>query len=343
MKNFHPWLRFLVWKDSLSMRNAAFLMRRPHRSFKRTMRRDYIRSLKLPGYWAFTGQVWVYLWERKRTFGMLVLLYAFASIMLGGITTQETFRQVSDLLNTSAGEVIKGAWGSVGQAGVLLASAFLTPGNLSTEQQTYLGISSVMLWLTTVWLLREMMAGRKPRLRDGLYSAGAPVVASLVVVLIAIIQLIPIAIAALAYVGLLASGLLQEGVGMMLYWAFAVTVATLVLYWMTPTFIALVIVTLPGMYPLQALRAAGDIVVGRRSRVLYRILWMALMVILAWVAVMIPMVLFDTGIKNVIPVIKDVPFVPVAAALMGSITAVWTSAYIYILYRRIVDDDASPA
>ena len=343
MKKFYPWLRFLVRKDSLTMRNAAFLMRRPHRSFKRTLRRDYARSLSLPGYWEFTGSVWVYLWRRRRIFGGLVLLYAAVSVVLGGITGQDTFQQISELLNRSAGEVIKGAWGSVGQAGVLLVSAFLTPGNLSAEQQMYLGVSSVLLWLTTVWLLREMMAGRNPKLRDGLYSAGAPVVASLAIVLVAIIQLIPLAIAALVYVGLIASGLLQEGVGMMLYWGFAATIALLVLYWMTPTFLALVIVTLPGIYPMQALRAAGDIAVGRRVRILYRILWMLLIVALAWAAVMIPTVLFDTGIKNAIPAIKSVPFVPVVAALMGATSAVWTSAYIYILYRRIVDDDASPA
>lgn len=343
IKNLHPLVRFLVWKDCLSMHNAAFLMRRPHRSFKRTYRRDYIRSLKLPGYWAFTVKVWQMLWRHRRIFGLLLILYTAASLLLGGITNQDTYQQISDLLNKSAGEVIKGTWGSAGQAGLLLFSVFMTPGNFTAEQQIYLVISGVMLWLATVWLLREIMAGRKPRMRDGLYSSGSPIIASVLVLLIGIIQLIPIAVAALVYAGLATTGLLTEGLGMMLFWSFAVIVVALVLYWMTPTFIALVIVTLPGMYPLRAMRAAGDIVIGRRLRILYRLLWMLLIAFLGWMAVMIPVVLFDTGIKNAVPAIKSVPIVPVVAALMSSLTAVWASAYIYMLYRRVVDDDASPA
>lgn len=343
MKKIHLWLRFLVWKDGLAMRNAAFLMRRPHRSFRRTRRRDYVRSLKLPGYWRFTGQVWLYLWRKKRIFGLLLLLYAITTLLLGGITNQETYQQISDLVNKSVGEITQGAWGSVGQAGILLASAFLTPGSVQADQQVYLVLCGVMLWLTTVWLLRDMMAGRNPRLRDGLYSAGSPVVASIIVLLIGVLQLIPLGIVALVYTGLSSVGLLAEGFGMMIFGALAFTVATLSLYWMTPTFMALVIVTLPGMYPLRAMKAAGDIVVGRRLRILYRVLWMMLITIVVWAAVMIPVILLDTGVKNIWPAIKGVPIVPVFAAVMGSFTAIWVASYIYILYRRIVDDDASPA
>lgn len=343
MKRFHPWLKLLVWKDVLSMRNAEFLMRRPHRSFKRTYRRDYVRSLKLPGYWALTVQVWLMLWRHKRIFGTLLLIYALATLLLGGVTNQDTYQQISDLLNKSVGEIVQGAWGSVGQAGLLLASAFMTPGNITAEQRIYMVFSAIMLWLATVWTLRELMAGRNPRVRDGLYSSGSPIVASIIVVLVGLVQLLPLAIVALAYAGLTFIGLLTEGVGMMLFGAFAIIITTLVLYWMTPTFIGLVIVTLPGMYPFRALKAAGDIVVGRRLRVLYRLLWMLLTVVLGWAAIMIPIVLLDTGIKNVLPTIKWVPIVPVAAAIMSSLTAVWMSAYVYILYRRIVDDDASPA
>lgn len=343
IKNFHPWLRFLLWKDGLAMRNAAFLQRRPHRSFRRTRRRDYARSLKLPGYWSFTAYVWKYVWKRKRTFGLLILFYAAAAMALGSIASQSTYQQISDLLNKSVGEVIQGTWGSVGQAGVLLAATFLSPAPLTPEQQIYVTLAAVFIWLTTVWLLRNMMAGGKPKLRDGLYSAGSPLIASLIVVLVAIVQLIPLALAALAYAGLSTYGLLDEGLGMMIYWVFCSIIGIMVLYWMVSTFLALVIVTLPGMYPFNALKAAGDIVVGRRLRILYRLLWLAFTVALGWVIVMIPAVLLDTGIKNLWPAIKGAPIVPVLAAFMASASLVWTAAYIYMLYRKIVDDDASPA
>ncbi len=343
MKHFHPWLRFLVWKDSLAIRNAAFLMRRPHRSFRRTRRRDYVRSLKLPGYWSFTAKVWLMLWRHRRLFSLLVLLYVLFIFLIGGVTNQATYQEISDLVNQSTGEVSRGVWGSVGQAGLLLVSAFVSPGDISAEQQIYMSLIATMLWLTVVWLLRDIMAGHKPRLRDGIYSAGAPIAASIVVAVVGVIQLVPVGIVALVYSGLTSVGLLSEGVGLMIFWTFAVLVATLVLYWMTPTFLALVIVTLPGMYPMRALKVASDVVVGRRLRILYRILWMLLMVVLAWAAVMIPITLLDVALKNALSAIKSVPIVPVVAVIMSSVTAMWAATYIYLLYRRIIDDDASPA
>lgn len=299
--------------------------------------------MRLQGYWGFTAYVWQYLWKHRRTFGLLVVFYAAFSIILGAIANQDTYQQISDLLNKSAGEVIKGAWGSAGQAAVLLVSTFITPSSMTPEQQIYVTLSSIFVWMVTVWLLRDLMKGNKPKLRDGLYSAGSPFFASIIVVLVGIIQLIPVALAALAYTALFSYGVLDEGVGLMIYWVFAALVAILVLYWMVPTFLSLVIVTLPGMYPFRALRAAGDLVVGRRLRILYRIVWLAFTVVLGWAAVMIPAVLLDTGIKNIWSAIKGVPIVPVLAAIMVSATLVWLSAYIYMLYRKIVDDDTSPA
>jgi hypothetical protein len=52
----------------LANRIAGFMSRRPHRSFRRTLRRDYRRSLKLPGYIAFTIFVNKTLLRFRRTF-----------------------------------------------------------------------------------------------------------------------------------------------------------------------------------------------------------------------------------------------------------------------------------
>src|SRR4051812_19714305 len=59
----------------LRRRVRILLLRRPHRSFRRTERRDYVRSLKLPGYWSFTLQVRKVLWQNRNTFGLLVIVY----------------------------------------------------------------------------------------------------------------------------------------------------------------------------------------------------------------------------------------------------------------------------
>ena len=63
-------------------------LRRPHRSFRRTRRRDYARSLQLPGYIAFTAQVMRMVRAHWRTLCLLAVFYAVLLLALGAITNQ---------------------------------------------------------------------------------------------------------------------------------------------------------------------------------------------------------------------------------------------------------------
>lgn len=334
------------WFSKLHSRVQGLLARRPHRSFQRSRRRDYARSLKLPGFWAFTNIVRQTLWKHKRTFGLLALVYALLTVVLVGIASQDTYDQLRAVLEDSGGDIFSGNWGEVGKAGLLLwagVTGSLT-NTASESQQIYGAILLLFAWLTTVWLLRAILADRRPRLRDGLYNAGAPVLAMFLVGLVMVVQLLPLALAIIGYSAATTSGLLSGGgVEVMLFWVVAGLLALLSLYWATSTFIALVVVTLPGMYPMQALRTAGDLVVGRRIRILLRLLWMLLLIAIAWVLVMVPMILFDAWLKSVAPAVAWLPIVPVVLLIMSTITVIWSGAYVYLLYRRIVDDDASPA
>ena len=129
----------------------------------------------------------------------------------------------------------------------------------------------------------------------------------------------------------------------MLFWIAAGGLAALSAYWITSTALAMVVVTLPGMYPLRALRIAGDMVVGRRLRILYRLLWMTVITVLAWVILLIPFIMIDMGLKAWIPAIDWLPIVPVVVLILGTISFIWMTTYVYLLYRGIVDDDAKPA
>jgi hypothetical protein len=330
--------------QTLRARQRAFLARRPHRSFRRTLRRDYARSLRLPGYHAFTLQVYRELRAHKKTFLLLVIGYGLATVILGGVTSQATYAQINELLQDSASTLDADGWGQVGRAGLLLLATFASgPGNLTADQQVYLAIILLFVWLSTVWLLREFKLGRKPVLRDALYNSGAPFISTLLLLVVLVCQLLPIGIVALVYAALSSVGIVGEGFGSMLFWACAAVVAALVLYWVTSTVIALVVVTLPGMYPLRAMKAAGDLVVGRRLRIMYRILWALGTVGLAWVVVMLPLVLLTTWLTSMWAWVANVPILPIVAALLSALSVVWVSAYVYTLYRKVVDDGAAPA
>lgn len=328
-------------------RTRSLMARRPHRSFRRTRRRDYKRSFKMPGYWSFTNYVRSVLWKNKKLFGGLVLVYIAATIVISGYGAQQTYSDLTNLLKESSGDLFEGNWGTIGKAGLLLSSTIsntLAPSTSEQQAQSILAGMAVFLgWLTTIWLMRNVLAGHNPRLRDGLYNSGSPILATILVAFIITLQLLPLAIAIIIVSAALASGLFTVGVSGLLVGVGAFLLLLLSIYWISSSFIALAVVTLPGMYPMQAIRTAGDLVIGRRLRMLFRLIWLVVIVIVAWLIIAIPIIIFDGWIKQLVPAIEWFPLVPLTIITLAAVTLVFVSSYIYLLYRRIVDDDAAPA
>lgn len=332
------WIRRAVLAQKERMAN--FMARRPHRSFRMTRRRDYVRPLALPGNISFTNEVTRTLWKYKKIFLILAVIYAILYGLLVGIQSQESYSSISDSLQEAGNEVYDGNWSAVGQAALLTLSVAATGLNAeSTEaQQLFSVLVFLMVWLTTVWLLRNLLAGHKVKVRDGLYNSASPLFAMVIIALIIAVQLIPVAIAFVGYNAALGTGLIASGgAGAMLFWIGAGLLSLLSLFWITSSLFAMIIVTIPGMYPLQAMRTAGDMVLGRRIKILLRWAWMALVLAIAWAVVIIPIILLDMLIKSLWPATAWVPIVPVAGLLMAAASTVWVSAYVYLLYRKVVD------
>lgn len=327
-------------------RRDAFLARRPHRSFKMTRRRDYTRSLQLPGYIALTLEIFNILKANKKTFIFLALFYAFFSFVLVGLASQDSYAALTDELKRSGTQVFQGNFAQLSQAGLLLVTVVSGSSlqTLQAQQQVFVVLLGLLAWLTTVWLLRNIMAGHKVKLRDGLYNAGSPIVSTFFVFCILVIQLLPIALAVIGYLAATQSQLISGGgIAAALFWAAAAGLGLLSIYLFTTTLIALVIVTQPGMYPLKAMRIAGDMVTGRRIRILLRWLWMFLGVIITWFVVMIPFILLDSVIKSTWPVVRWLPIIPVTLLLLSAATIVWIASYVYVLYRKVLADGAASA
>jgi hypothetical protein len=325
--------KFKVWQKD-------FLSRRPHRSFRLTRRRDYVRSLELPGYIAFTHYVNKTLWSNRKLFFGLACIYLVLFTILVGLGSQDSYNTLTDTLQQTGASITQGDISQLGQAGVLfLTIATVGITDSPTEaQQIYAVLLALMVWLTTVWLLRNKMAGHKVRLRDGLYNAGAPILPLFLVVLVLVVQLIPILIAAIGYGAASSSGLLNGGVEAMFFWVAASLLGLLSIFWATSTLFGMIIVTLPGMYPMKALRNAGDLVLGRRMRILLRWLWMFVMIGILWAVVLIPMILIDLWLKSIWPFFVGVPLIPVVLAILGTVSVIWLSGYVYLLYRKVVDE-----
>lgn len=345
-QNAAPQKRYQRLLARPTRRLHAFLLRRPHRSLRRTRRRDYVRTLKMPGYISFTRHVAITLWQHRGTFLLLAILYALLNALLVGLGSQDTYTQLATTLKETGGNLFSGGFGQIGQSSLLLVAAIgggLNSTSATDAQKIFGFLLALMLWLTVVWLLRAYLVGNRPRLRDGLYSSSSPLLAMLVVAIVGVVQLIPIAVAVVGFTAASAYGLFDGGLPAMLFWITATLLTCLSLYWITSTFIAMVVVTLPGMYPWQAVKTAGDLVIGRRVRVLLRLLWMALLIVIAWAIVMVPIVLLSNWLTSIWKQIAWLPIVPFCLLIMSTLTLIWVSGYVYLLYRRIVDDEAKPA
>ena len=326
-------------------RIQAFLNRRPHRSFRRTRRRDYVKQFKLPGYISFTKSVLKVIWANRKKFIIVILLYAILTIIMVGIASEDTYSTLKDTLNSSSGSFFSGTLGDIQKSGLLFLTAFTggISSELSEAQQIYAGILLVMAWLTNVWLLRNILADHKIKVRDALYNAGAPILPTFMVAILFIVQLIPIALAMVGYGAASTTGLLSGGVEAMMFWIAAGLLAVLSLYWVTSTIISLVVVTLPGMYPYQAIKIGGDLVVGRRLKIILRFIWMIFLLTIFWAIILIPIIMLDSWLKGAWSAISWLPTVPITILLLSSFSIVWISSYVYLLYRKVVSDDAASA
>lgn len=322
-------------------RRKNFVARRPHRSFKITRRRDYKRSLELPGYWSFTNQVRKVLFSHRWLFTKFIIVYTLASGLILGIMSQDNYKLLSNTIHSIGSNALQGQLGGIGQSLVISAGVIggVFSGQLSQAQQVYSGLLFLLGWLSLIWLLRQVLAGhKKTKLRDGLYSSGSPLIASFVIFLIVLLQTIPLAIAVTAYATAASLDVLGNLLFSSLFWTAELLLTLLSLYWLSNSVIAFVVVTLPGMYPIKALKAASDLVVGRRLRLLYRLSWLLLSIVVFWLVVLTLSVLVVS-----IGLLQNLPIVPVVVLLLFSITLVWAAAYIYLLYRKLVDDGSAPA
>jgi hypothetical protein len=302
--------------------------------------------LNIPGYWSFTAFVAKTLWSNRNIFGLLGVVYATLTILLVGMASQDSYLSISNTLNSTNNGVLDNFWGQVGKAGLLFVTSVSgdLSGSLTETQQIYTALIALMTWLSSVWLLRNILAGHKVKLRDGLYGSGSPILPTFMISLLLLVQLLPVVIALIGYSAAVSTGLLAGGgIESMLFWIAAGLLGVMSIYFMTSTIFALIIVTIPGMYPFQAIKTAGDLVIGRRLRILMRLIWMTILASVAWIVVMIPMILLDMWVKSLWVAISWLPVIPVILLTLSSLTIIWVSAYVYLLYRRIIADDSEPA
>ncbi len=315
---------------------------RLHRSFKRSYREDYNRPLETPGLLHHAMSTFQLLFRNWRIFLPLIILIVVANIILVGLMSEDTFVEFQKSLDETTESLAAGKIGGVAKSSLLLISTVTTGGlsqGMTEVQQVFTILLFLITWLVTIYLVRHLLANHCPKLRDGLYNALSPLISTLVVLLVVLLQSIPILIVVITYAVAVNTEFLATPFYALVYFIFASLLILLSAYLLSGGFLALVAVTAPGLYPIAALHAASDLIAGRRIKLIIRMVYMFAVLAVLWAIIMVPLILLDLWLKSVFDWLVGIPFVSLELQIMTTFSAIYFATYSYLFYRRMLDYD----
>ena len=129
-----------------------------------------------------------------------------------------------------------------------------------------------------------------------------------------------------------------KGLYCFIFWLFGLLLLLLSSYLLPGSILAMVATSVPGIYPMAAINATTDLIQGRRTRFIIRLVFLVLFIAVIWIIVMLPLTYLDLILKDNILAGSDLPIIPFALQVMTTFSVVYATAYIYLLYRRMLDD-----
>lgn len=305
------------------------LKRRQYASFRlsRSIRRP--QQQKLPSSWALLREAYRLLLARKWFFLGVVAVYGVLQLVLvTGVLSSGT---------TEIRDALRGA--STGFVDTLVTSLTLTTyiatttGQAGTDQAAvYQFVLVLIASLAIIWALRrveslrgsKLAAGEKLRVRDAYYKGMAPLVPFVLVLLVILLEFVPLLIGSWLYSAVIQGGVAVSLLEQILWGVFLSGFGVLTVYLVLSSIFALLIVTLPDMAPLQALRSSRGLVLHRRWELIRKFVVAAFVVIALLVLVVTP-------IAYLLPAIA-----PWLVYLLLIATLAFSLAYLYVIYRELL-------
>ena len=191
----------------------------------------------------------------------------------------------------------------------------------------------------TIYLLRHRLAGHQIKLRDGLYNALTPFISTLVVLLVVLVELVPILLTVIIYSAAVQTDFLSTPFYALVFFIFAALMVILSLYLVASSLMALVGVSAPGLYPFVALSSASDLIIGRRIKLMLRIIFLIFVIALIYIIIMLPLILLDMWAKATFSWLSGIPFVSLYLLITTDFVFIYFTTYLYLYYRRMLNYD----
>ena len=261
------------------------------------------------------GQNW-------KVFAGIIFIYGLLNVLLvQGLSAGGNLNESKTALD----EASLGQWGQLMGGFVLFSYLAGASGNANSDvaaaYQMFLG---VITSLALIWTLREVYAGNVVRIRDGFYRGMHPLIPFIMIIGVIALQLIPVVTGGFVY-SLVSGGSVPLGGVEVLFWTTVFGLSALIsAYMLCSSLFALYIVCLPGTNPLQALRAARELVQHRRWTVIRKVVFLPIALLVCGAAITVPAVFLET---------------PVAGFLFFALSMVGLAvihSYMYRLYRELL-------
>jgi hypothetical protein len=260
--------------------------------------------------------------RNRKLFAGLVAVYGVLTVLLvQGFSAGGSLSSTKSTLDAA----LTGSLGQLASGSLLFVSLLGSSGNtLSPTAGAYQVMLSLIVSLAIIWVLRQLYADNKVRVRDGFYSGIYPLVPFVLVLMVIGLQLIPMFIGLSLYGTVNGNGIAVTAVEQAL-WIMIVFLLSLVsLYMLCSSLFALYIVSLPGMTPLRALRSARQLVAGRRWTVLRKVAFLPVALLILSGVLVIPIIIFAT------------PLATWAFFIVSMCALPLLHSYMYALYRSLI-------
>ncbi len=261
-----------------------------------------------------------FLWRHKRVFLAIICIHALIYfIFLNAPSQGQSIQTIRDSIKSVLGEGSeKTLTGTFATLGAVLTS----PSGGQTGAVT--AVTILIMSLVYVWAIRQLSNRQPIKARDAYYQGLAPLLSSIVVLVIISIQLIPFAIASFVYSTARSGSLFASGFEDLSFFIMALLFGLLSFYLMTSSVIGFYVVTLPGMYPMKALRAAKKLVQFQRLKVFRRIVALPLFLGATYIIILLLAIRF----------LSDQTFL--VAQIAQLLVLPFIHVYLYKLYRSLI-------
>lgn len=292
-----------------------------HRTLKLT-RKKTIATKPLPGPKKLIVETFSLVFKNKKIFLGVTLIYTllqfvFAKSLGAAFDVAQTKQELQDYLGESD-QTLDTSY----QLFNYLLGSF--NGQVNEVAGTYQLLFTIVTILAVIWFCRQLLAGEKPRLRDGFYKGMYPIIPFVLVLVVISLQLLPALLGNFIFSTVISNGLAVSFLEKFLWFLLFIALLLFSLYMVLSSVFALNIVTLPDIQPLKALRSARELVLHRRIGIFARILVLPVVGFILAVVIFIPLIMFAV-------VVVEPLFL-----LFGSFGVVLMTVYMYNLYRQLL-------